>query len=139
MLEKREHDQRGGLDQAQDLSRRQNFGGGEPAVRGSMRKDHAESVARLGGGVWPGLGWGMVTARRITWRARDIVSGMDDAARPSLKQADAIEAEGDVLTGSQAAVSERERQWQRDNRDAIACYNEWTETYGVTLEEFRLF
>jgi hypothetical protein len=36
-------------------------------------------------------------------------------------------------------LSEQGRHWQRENRAAIDCYNEWIAEQGLPLEEFRRF
>ncbi len=35
-----------------------------------------------------------------------------------------------------SSLSVRERQWLKDNREAIASYNDWIAEYGVPLEAF---
>jgi post-segregation antitoxin (ccd killing protein) len=36
-------------------------------------------------------------------------------------------------------LSAQGRHWQRENRAAIECYNEWIAEHGLPLEEFRQF
>ena len=44
-----------------------------------------------------------------------------------------------VVTAQGDDLSERGRRWQRENRAAIDCYNEWIAEQGLPLEEFRQF
>jgi post-segregation antitoxin (ccd killing protein) len=48
-------------------------------------------------------------------------------------------AAGAETGGEVPAISEKFRQWQRENRAAIECYNEWIAEHGLPLEEFRRF
>jgi post-segregation antitoxin (ccd killing protein) len=53
--------------------------------------------------------------------------------------AETVSALTTVLAPPGGDLSEQDRHWQRGNRAAIDCYNEWIAEHGLPLEEFRWF
>jgi post-segregation antitoxin (ccd killing protein) len=55
------------------------------------------------------------------------------------RSAESISALTVVAAPQGGDLSEQDRHWQRENRAAIDCYNEWIAEHGLPLDEFRRF
>ncbi|RKE38547.1 post-segregation antitoxin CcdA [Paraburkholderia sp. BL23I1N1] len=47
--------------------------------------------------------------------------------------------EGGPSDVNATGADERAARWQKENAEAIACYNDYIEKNGLPLDEFRMF